>query len=82
MDMTMTTQPQVTVYGAETCRQCWATERAMTRAGVAFDRVEVDKDEDVAAWLRTEGWKALPVVTVDGGPSWAGFRPDLIATIR
>ena len=72
----------VVVYGTGACMQCKATDRALQRAGIEFESVDVAGADSVADQLRKDGWRQLPVVAVDGKPKWAGFRPDIIAGLK
>jgi hypothetical protein len=35
-------------------------------------------DDDTAKRFRDAGYASYPVVVVDGGPTWAGYRRDRI----
>lgn len=67
----------ITVYAQPSCMQCTATYRALDKAGLAYQTV--DLAEDPAALLRVKemGFQQAPIVVTDSD-SWAGFRPDLI----
>ena len=73
---------RVTVYSTKTCQQCRMTYRALDSKNIGFDVVDVEEHPDAAGMLRGRGISQLPVVDVDGGDSWTGFRPDKIGALH
>lgn len=72
----------VTVYSKPRCVQCEATKRALTKAGINYDEVDLTTNPDLIAWITDElGYAQAPVVVVDDDNHWCGFRPDKIAGI-
>lgn len=71
----------VTVYTKPGCVQCNATYRALDKAGVAYDTVDISRDSDARDFVMALGHLAAPVV-VAGDAHWAGFRPDRIAELQ
>lgn len=70
----------ITVYSKPMCVQCDATKRAMNKAGIAYDVVDVTEDADALDRVKSMGYAQAPVV-VAGEDHWSGFRPDKIKAI-
>ena len=72
----------ITVYTKPNCVQCMATKRALAKAGVAFELVDLTTNPDLVEWITTDlGYSAAPVVYVEDGTGenhWSGFRPERI----
>lgn len=71
----------ITVYSKPQCVQCEATKRALSKAGVSYDVVDVTKDAEALATVRALGYMQAPVV-VTPNEHWSGFRPDRIKKLR
>jgi glutaredoxin-like protein NrdH len=67
----------ITVYSKPSCVQCTATYRALDRAGLSYDVVDLSADELALAQVMELGYQQAPVVFADD-EHWAGFRPDRI----
>lgn len=74
------TPESVTVYTMPACPRCEATKRALARAGVVFETVDLVSRPDLAEELKARGFREAPVV-VAGELAWCGFRPDLIRAL-
>lgn len=70
----------VTVYTKPSCVQCTATKRALTKAGIAFDLVDITTDETARNYVISLGHLQAPVVVTDDD-HWSGFRPEQIKTL-
>ena len=71
---------KVTVYAKPLCVQCDATKRALTKAGVPYDLVDLTEDDDARAMVSALGYAQAPVVITDED-HWGGFRPDKIKAL-
>lgn len=72
---------EITVYTKKNCPACEATKKAMDRAGLDYEVIDVSDNLVQQRGLRECGFRAMPVVEVTDGEdyqSWEGFRPDLI----
>lgn len=72
---------QITVYAKQNCQACEATKKAMDRAGLDYEVIDVSDNLARQQVLRECGFRQMPVVEVSDGEdylSWEGFRPDLI----
>ena len=67
----------ITVYSKPSCVQCTATYRALDRAGLSYDVVDLSADEQALAQVLELGYQQAPFVFADD-EHWAGFRPDRI----
>lgn len=67
----------ITVYSKPLCVQCDATKRALNKAGVAYDVVDITEDAAALERIKSMGYVQAPVVITDTD-HWSGFRPDKI----
>lgn len=75
-------EPPVIVYGNEHCPGCRATERALTRSGITYVKVDL-ADLDPEEYARvTDGHLQAPVVVAPTGQAWSGHRPTLLEHLR
>ena len=82
----------ITLYTKPACVQCTATKRALDKAGLAYETVDVTEDAAAMERIKAAGHMSAPVVEIGGTvldgqrgdapvSEWAGFRPDLIAQL-
>ena len=76
----------ITVYSKPRCPQCDATYRKLKSLGVPHESVDVTRDEEALALIKSLGYSQAPVVALrgDGGTileTWGGFRPDRIKKV-
>jgi glutaredoxin-like protein NrdH len=67
----------ITVYTKPACVQCKATYRALDKAGIEYDIIDISVDADARDYVMALGYLQAPVV-VAGDSHWSGFRPDRI----
>ena len=67
----------ITVYTKPACVQCTATQRALDKAGLEYELVDISLDNDAREYVLALGHLQAPVV-VAGDVHWSGFRPDRI----
>ena len=70
----------ITIYSKPNCVQCTATYRAMDKAGLSYETVDISLDAQALEQVKSLGYAQAPVV-VAGGDHWSGFRPDKIKTL-
>ncbi|MFC0674021.1 glutaredoxin-like protein NrdH [Brachybacterium hainanense] len=70
----------ITVYSKPLCVQCDATKRALNKAGIAYDVVDITEDAEALAHVKSLGYVQAPVV-ITGADHWSGFRPDKIKAL-
>lgn len=70
----------VTVYTKPACVQCNATYKALDKAGVVYDVIDISVDAEARDYVMALGYLQAPVV-VAGGEHWSGFRPDRIKAL-
>lgn len=70
----------ITVYSKPNCVQCNATYRALDKAGLEYETVDVSVDEVALEQVKALGYAQAPVV-VAGQDHWSGFRPDKIKAL-
>ncbi|WP_430333398.1 redoxin NrdH [Rhodococcus sp. ACT016] len=67
----------ITVYTKPACVQCNATYRALDKAGLEYDIVDISENPEARDYVMALGYLQAPVV-VAGDEHWSGFRPDRI----
>ena len=67
----------ITVYSKPSCVQCTATYRALDKAGIEFETVDISQDPEARDYVMALGYLQAPVVVTDED-HWSGFRPDKI----
>ena len=70
----------ITVYTKPQCVQCGATIKALDKAGLDYELVDLTIDDDARDYVMALGHLQAPVVVTDTD-HWAGFRPDRIRSI-
>lgn len=70
----------ITVYSKPSCVQCTATYKALDKAGLAYDVVDISQDDAARDYVMALGYLQAPVVVV-GDDHWSGFRPGRIESI-
>ncbi|TRW81489.1 glutaredoxin-like protein NrdH [Mycolicibacterium sp. 018/SC-01/001] len=74
------TSQTVTVYTKPACVQCNATYKALDKAGVVYEVVDISVDAEARDYVMALGYLQAPVV-VAGNDHWSGFRPDRIKAL-
>ena len=67
----------ITVYTKPACMQCKATTKALEKAGLEYDLVDISVDDQARDYVLALGYLQAPVVEVNG-EHWSGFRPERI----
>lgn len=67
----------ITLYTKPACVQCTATKRALDKAGLDYEMVDISLDDEARDYVMALGHLQAPVV-VTGDAHWSGFRPDRI----
>ncbi len=70
----------IIIYSKPACVQCTATYRALDRAGLDYDVIDLSADERALADVLALGHQQAPVV-VAGDEHCSGFRPDRIKAL-
>lgn len=70
----------ITVYTKPQCVQCGATIKALDKAGLDYELVDITTDTDARDYVMALGYLQAPVI-VAGTDHWAGFRPDRIKNL-
>ncbi len=70
----------ITVYTKPACVQCNATYRALDKAGVEYEVVDISENPEARDDVMALGYLQAPVV-VAGDEHWSGFRPDRIKSL-
>lgn len=67
----------ITVYSKPACVQCTATKKALDRAGLEYEVVDISVDADAREYVMALGHLQAPVVVAEDD-HWSGFRPERI----
>ena len=67
-------EAEVTIYSVPDCPGCFATKRALDKAGVVYDEIDLSEQPDLAEAFKQQGLKSAPIVEADGD-RWTGFNP-------
>lgn len=65
----------ITVYTRPNCQQCNATTRALDKAGITYELVDLITNPDARDYVMALGHLQAPVVVTDTD-HWSGYRPD------
>lgn len=65
----------ITVYTKPQCVQCDATIKALDKAGLGYELIDITTDDSARDYIMALGYLQAPVV-VAGEDHWGGFRPD------
>jgi glutaredoxin-like protein NrdH len=71
----------ITVYTKPACVQCNATFRALDKAGISYQKIDVTQNAEAREYVMSLGYLAMPVVYVSPAQHWSGYRPDAIGSI-
>lgn len=72
----------VIVYTKPACVQCDAVCRALEKAGIPFQKVDLSIDDDAREYVMSLGYLRAPVVYAGPAHHFAGFRPDRINQLK
>lgn len=67
---------KVTLYTNSDCGPCMAMKIALRRNQIEFEEIPVDSDPKITDMLWNMGHRALPVLLLDTGENWSGYRPS------
>ena len=70
----------ITVYTKPACVQCNMTYKALDKAGLEYDVVDISQDDEARDYVMALGYLQAPVVVVDDD-HWSGFRPERIKSL-
>lgn len=70
----------IIVYTKPACVQCNATYRALDKAGIEYDVIDITENAQARDYVMSLGYLQAPVV-VAGENHWSGFRPDEISKL-
>lgn len=71
---------KITIYSKPNCVQCNATYQALDRKQIAYQIIDLTKDNQALELVKKLGYQQVPVVIV-GDKHWSGFRPDMISLL-
>ena len=74
------TDMAIIVYSKPNCVQCNATYRALDKAGLRYETVDISLDVEALEQVKSLGYAQAPVVMA-GEDHWSGFRPDKIKAL-
>lgn len=72
----------VTVYSNPNCVQCDQTKKYLTRKSIAFESKMIADSPEIQAIIDENKYQSAPVVLLENGVSWSGFRLDKLAGLH
>ena len=73
---------KVTVYTQKDCPQCMMTKKYMDALNIEYETIDVTNNEEAREYVKSLGFQTLPVVVVESGEAWFGFRPENIDLLK
>ena len=73
---------KVTVYTQQDCAQCMMTKQYMDSLNIEYETIDVIDNEEAREYVKSLGFQTLPVVVVESGEAWFGFRPENIDLLK
>lgn len=73
---------KVTVYTKKNCPQCMMTKQYMDALNIEYETIDATDNEEARAYVKSLGFQTLPVVVVESGEAWFGFRPENIDLLK
>lgn len=71
----------ITLYSKPACVQCTATKKALDKADIYYDTIDISQDDEARDLVLSLGYTSVPVV-VSGDQHWSGFRPDRLSQLK
>ena len=73
----------ITLYSKPNCMQCKFTKEYLLNHDIKFKNIDVSVDKNALTHITDDlGYMTLPVIELDTGESWFGFRPDLLEALN
>lgn len=73
---------KVKVYTKKNCPQCTMTKKYMDTLNIEYETIDATDNEEAREYVESLGFQTLPVVVVENGEAWFGFRPENIDLIK
>lgn len=67
----------ITVYSKPRCMQCAAIITHLSKQGIDYQVRDAEQHSEEIIQL---GYRQVPVVVLDSGETFSGFRPDRLTT--
>ena len=71
----------ITVYTKPACVQCNATFRALNKAGIDYNKVDLSENDQARDYVMSLGYLQAPVVYAGPDNHFSGFRPDRLRAL-
>lgn len=68
----------VTVLTSPACQPCRLSKKRLNDLGIEFVERDVSTDEKALELAKSLGYNSSPVILLENGEHWQGFRPDRI----
>lgn len=66
---------EVTLYTLPDCVGCNATKRALNKAGVEYEEINLQERPELVEMFKQQGLAQAPIVETKEGERWAGYNP-------
>lgn len=70
----------VKLYGKPGCGGCIATERALKKYNIDFEKINIYEDEEAFTHIQNLGYQGVPVVETED-EHWIGYKEDKIKAL-
>ena len=74
----MQTTYDVKVYTQPGCMRCKSAMKYLDRLGKSYNVINIDEDSDAKEYVKSQGFITLPVIQIEDGTVFSGFRPDML----
>lgn len=71
----------ITVYSTPSCQQCRMTKKHLERKGLDYTEVDISTDDKAREYVLSQGFTQAPVVELENGEIFYGFRPDRLDAV-
>lgn len=70
----------IKVYSKPNCGNCEDTKNLFTELGVDYDVIDISKDPTALAFLKSQGFREMPVVMTEDD-KWSGLKKNKIKAV-
>ncbi|MDN5655863.1 MAG: glutaredoxin family protein, partial [Kocuria sp.] len=68
-------ETEATLYTVPDCPGCFATKRAMDKAGVEYEEIDLSTNPELLQQFKRQSLAQAPIVETQDGDRWSGYNP-------
>ncbi|AXY25240.1 NrdH-redoxin [Suicoccus acidiformans] len=72
---------EVKLYSKAGCGECMFTKKFFEKHNIDFQEINITEDPERTQDVVDLGFKALPVVLIEGQEPFSGYRPDKLEVL-